>query len=378
MRNLVVRTSYALVLAAFVSPAASQTILGGRFDLKEKPGFPLTRKLTIKAAEKISAESLAGDPATNGAIVQVIVNGTTSTSQTMVLPAGVRWKRSPADTNLPATRWRYRDSRILGYVSPLLKLDISSKGVNLPFKVAAQFAGKYAALNIGVPNTGTYAGMVFILGGVGAYCTNFGGVAGGTFARNDAFSLRIAKPTAEGTCPSGTAVCGDNQVDAPFETCDGTNDAACPGLCGANGLACLCPFCGDATIDPGESCDTNGNLGSCTEGCSYACACTTCGNGTVETPVEDCEPSLPDQCAEGSCGSVGNPGQCRCPYCGDDIVNLPAEQCDGTDDSSCPGGCLVDCTCAVCGDNATQGAEQCDGTDDGACPGSCQLDCTCP
>jgi hypothetical protein len=334
-----------LVLASTVTSADAQTILGFKLDLKEKPGFPTTRRLNIKSKELASPESLAGDPATNGASVQVIVNGDTSTSQTIALPGGVRWKRSPKDTNLPAVRWRYRDSRSLGYVSPLLKLDLSSKGAGSPFKLAAQFAGKYMPLDIAVPNPGTYAGMVVVLGGVGTYCTNFGGSAGGSFVTNNATNFRVTRPTTEGTCPSGTPVCGDNQVDSPFETCDGTNDGACPGLCGANGLACLCPFCGDATIDPGESCDTSGNLGACTEGCSFQCTCTTCGNGIVETPAEHCEPGQPFQCSEGSCGTPGNPDQCECPVCGDDVVNLPAEQCDGTDDGACPGSCQGDCTC---------------------------------
>ena len=105
-------------------------------------------------------------------------------------------------------RWRYRDSRRLGYVSPLLKLDLFSKGAGSPFKIAAQFAGKYVALNVAVPNPGTYAGMVVLLGGVGTYCTNFGGSAGGSFVTNNATNFRISRPTTEGTCPSGTPVCG--------------------------------------------------------------------------------------------------------------------------------------------------------------------------
>lgn len=369
-----------LALALGAAPAGAQTILGNKVDIKEKPGFPITRKITIRAAEKISPESLAGDPLTNGAMVHVTAIGGTSTAQTITLPAGAdRWKRSPSNPAYPVSRWRYRDSRRLGYVSPLLKLDVSSKGVGTTFKLDAQLYGKYVALSVGAPNPGTYAGMVVVLGGVGIYCTNFGGAAGGTFSRNDATGLRISKPTAEGTCSTMAPTCGDNVIDAPFETCDGTNDAACPGLCGSNGLACLCPFCGDGTIDAGESCDTLANLGSCAEGCSHSCTCTTCGDSVTQGPAESCEPSDgPDACGVGvPCGSLGNPDQCDCPFCGDDFVN-GTDQCDGTDDSACPGACLSDCVCAVCGDNTAEGPEQCDGTDDGSCPGSCQLDCTCP
>ena len=345
MRTVVLCILASMSVAGSVEVAGAQTILGLKYDMKQRPGFPSTGRIVVKAKESVSPESLAGDPATNGASVQIIVHGGTATSQTMALPGGARWKRSPKDTNLPAVRWRYRDSRLLGYVSPVLKLDLSSKGAGTPFKLQAQLYGKYLPISVAVPNPGTYAGMVVELGGVGTYCTNFGGVAGGTFVKNDATYLRIARPTAEGTCASGTPVCGDNQVDSPFETCDGTNDGACPGLCGSNGLACLCPFCGDGTIDPGESCDTSSNLGACPEGCSHQCACTTCGNAVVETPAEDCEPGQPFQCSEGTCGLPGNPDACECPRCGDDFVNLPAEQCDGLDALACPGACQGDCTC---------------------------------
>jgi hypothetical protein len=73
----------------------------------------------------------------------------------------------------------------------------------------------------------------------------------------------------------------------------------------------------------------------------------------------------------------------RAQVCGDNFAEAP-EACDGTDDSACPGKCLTDCTCAVCGDNVTAAeVETCDGTDDSACPGLCAppsdpLECQCP
>jgi hypothetical protein len=409
MRRIARLAVAAAALAVGVRTTDAQTILGFKLDLKAKPGFPTTTSLKIKSQEALSPETIDGDPATNGAVVQLIVNGGTSTSQTIVLPGGTRWKRSPRDPSVPATGWKYRDSRLLGYVSAVTTLQWAKSGSG-KFKLQAAFSGKYQPLNVVVPNPGTYAGMVLAVPGGSTYCTNFGGAAGGAIVRNDPVYFRVAKPTAEGVCPSGTPVCGDGIVDAPFETCDVSNDSACPGLCGANGLACLCPFCGDAVIDPGESCDTHATLGSCTEGCSYACQCTTCGNDVVESPAEECEPNGdPFACGAGTCGGVGAPNQCQCPYCGDGVVNL-AEECDGTDDAVCPGLCATDtctcpvcgngtvepgeqcdvsggpcdagvckddCTCTVCGDGVTEAPEQCDGADDGACPGLCQSDCTC-
>lgn len=403
-----VRLAVALGLIVLAAPGGAQTILGNKFDFKETPGFPTTRRLKIKSQESLSAELITGNPATNGAVIQLIVNGGTPSTQTITLPPGSRWRGISQATPLDKGMWRYHESAV-SRVSPVSTLTYarSSSG---KFKLAVAFDGRYVPLDIGAPNPGTYAGMVLAIPGGDLYCTNFGGVAGGTISRNDAVSFRVAKPTLEGTCPSGTPVCGDGIVDAPFETCDVANDAACPGLCGANGLPCLCPFCGDATIDAGESCDGQAHLGSCTEGCSYSCTCAVCGDGIVQTPVEGCDASscyFPGL----TCAGPGDPNQCNCPVCGDGII-AQGEQCEPTDDSACPGGCMRDsclcavcgngvqetgeecdgtegcyggatclpsCTCTVCGNGVAEApAEQCDGADDGACPGLCQLDCTCP
>lgn len=365
------------LLALSLAPLASgQTVLGARLDLKERPGFPETRKLVFKAKEAASPDPIAGDAAANGATVQVIVNGATSTSQTISLPPGERWRRSPSDPAQPLQGWRYKERLSLGIATPVDRLDLV-KTSSRAFKVLARLTGRYQPLDIAVPDPGTYAGLVVTIGGGGSTtCTNFGGAAGGSFARNDAVVFRVVKPAAEGTCPSGTPVCGDGVIQGPFETCDAGNDAACPGLCGANGLPCLCPLCGDGVIDPGEVCDRP-NPGPCTDGCSFQCTCASCGNGIVETPIESCESDL--DCGGDPCAPPGAPNQCRCPACGDDIVNQAYEQCDGTDDAACPGLCIpYVCACPVCGNDQVEPGEQCDGTDDGACPGACRADCTCP
>jgi hypothetical protein len=361
-----------------VAPASAQTILGGKLDFKEKPGFPTSRQLKVKSQEKLSPEVIDGDPATNGAVVTILLNGATSTTQTINLPAGARWRRSPSNTLYPVKGWKYKESLRLGFVSPVATLQWAKSGSGT-FKLAAAITGKYVPLTVTAPNPGTYAGLVISIPGGPTYCTNFGGAAGGVFLRNDALYLRIAKPTAEGVCPSGTPVCGDDIIDAPFETCDGSNDAACPGLCGANGFACLCPFCGDATIDPGEACDTNAHPGSCTEGCSYACQCAQCGNGVVDAPSETCEPDDPFACGgEGTCWPVGSPSQCECPFCGDGAVNVLGEECEAGDDSACPGFCNASqCRCPSCGNGEVEGTEECDGSSSPCGDGDCLSDCTC-
>ena len=371
----IARLTTLAVFALWIVPVGAQTILGSRFDLSSK-GTPESTRLRVNAAESASPEVVSGDAATNGATVQIIVNGGTPSTLTITLPGGSGWKRSPFDTAEPVQAWKYRDSIGDGIVSPVANLVIarSSSG---KFKLAASLNGRDVPLNVTPGNPGTYAGMVVTIPGGGTYCANFGGVAGGTILRNDAYRFRIAKPTAEGTCPTtGPPVCGDGIVDSPFETCDVANDAACPGICGANGLDCLCPFCGDGTIDPGESCDTLAT-GSCTEGCSYACTCSVCGDGVIQAPGEECE-SFPElECTIGSCGLPGEPNQCRCPTCGDGFVTQ-GEECDVGSDAACPGTCNTDlCMCAVCGNMIEEPGEECDTVGGCGGGGDCLPNCTC-
>src|SRR5207244_9633089 len=95
---------------------------------------------------------------------------------------------------------------------------------------------------------------------------------------------------------------------------------------------------------------------------------------TVKRPIRLCTP------VDASGQGVPNP-DARRPACGEYSVNQPSEECDGSDDSTCPGRCLADCTCApapMCGDGiVNQPSEECDLSDDSACPGNCSASCTC-
>jgi len=101
------------------------------------------------------------------------------------------------------------------------------------------------------------------------------------------------------------AECGNNSRERN-EECDGTDDAACPGLC----------------------------LPDCT------CADPSCGDKIVNQIHEDCD-GTDDAACPGECQV-----DCSCPpICGDDQVNQAQEECDGADDLKCSGYCRADCTC---------------------------------
>ncbi len=325
-----------VLLSATPVRSADQVILGKVFLLKGNGG-PGTTKLKVFGRESGSPNTIVGDPTVGGATLTVLINGVTSTTQSFTLPAANWIPRG-------STGFKYKDT---GMVNGPIRVLLVLGGGGSTFKILALGVG----VNIPAPNTGTYGGITFAIGGGDNYCVNHGGAAGGSFVRNDAIVFKIVRPTSESVCPTLTPTCGDGVVQPPFETCDGDdNDALCDGLCPgpSDPFACLCPFCGDGTIDqPGESCDGQFALGSCTEGCSFSCQCTTCGNAVVEPPVEECETD--DDCS--FLGTVCRPpgsaaGQCLCLICGDDILD-PGEECDGTADAACPDECQGDCTCAT-------------------------------
>ncbi len=357
--------------------AADQTIFGAKAQLKDRPGIPGTRRVDIKAKDVLTPGTLVGDPATNGATVTVITQGGTPVTQTFTLaPNGILpyWKRYPSDTLVPAVGWTYKDKYGANSAVTALKIKIKP-GSSAQLQVKMYDKLQNQPLNVVPPNPGTYVGLSFTITGGDTYCVNLGGAAGGYYKEKGAYAFYIKKPVSEATCPDPSAVCGDNVASPPNETCDGTDDAACPGLCGVN-LPCQCPICGDGSQDAGEDCDQL-DLGICTEGCSFACTCTTCGDGVAEPPGESCD-GADDLACPGLCLPPGNVNQCQCPMCGDNDINQGTEQCDGTADAACPGLCVepfgpTECMCPVCGNDIVEPGEPCDGTDSGSCPGDCGL-----
>jgi cysteine-rich repeat protein len=141
--------------------------------------------------------------------------------------------------------------------------------------------------------------------------------------------------------------CGDNNVNQPWETCDGGDmgSTVCTSCRPPSDPYDPCTCCGDGIVQAtsGEECDDGNTVNG--DGCETDCTAT--------------------------------------PVCGDNEVNRPEETCDGTDDAVCTGDCRApgttdECTC--CGDGVLQASsgEECDGVDDAACPGQCTANCTCP
>lgn len=392
---VVVGVQLAWWAAISVTPAsaACHTILGKQL-LVQNTGAPDERKVVIKGLEYSSPDpvDLLTTPVANGATLTVEVLGAGSpATQSFSLPQE-GWK---VIDNAFNSGFVYTEGRA-AIDGPVKKVKIVKKS-NGRFIVVIAISGKGTAtpINILPPDPGVYGGAIVAIAGGESYAINLGGTAGGRYVKNQADKFKITNPSSEAICPAfGTANCGDNTVDAPFEACDGTDVAgSCQApICGANGIPCLCPQCGDSVIDAGEECDVS--VGGCptdSPGCVFpTCQCAVCGDGTIEGP-EVCDPGnqllgpCPNQCNAHS--PSGHPSQCRCAgTCGDGSVNAASEECDGIDDGQCEfnEGCLGNCTCS-CGDGVANFSEDCDGTDAASCSsGACvevsdqeNQQCTC-
>lgn len=180
--------------------------------------------------------------------------------------------------------------------------------------------------------------------------------------------------------------CGDGYLNVSAgEQCDlgAGNDSNAPDTCGDGSGpslrgACILPYCQDAVVDMGETCDAGMETTSCDTNCTPA----SCGDGDLNaTRGETCDDgnaSDVDSCP--SSNPAGSP-YCITATCGDGFLCSDGgtctsgptggpEQCDTAGVSaSCDG----DCSVALCGDGtlnslnvtppATAAGEQCDDGD---------------
>ena len=174
-----------------------QILLGKLALVKDpQPGVDATRrKLVLKAKEGASPNPLTGNPITGGAILKISLSGTSPTSQTFTLPAGV-----PYWSALGTVGFKYKDADLVN--GPIKLLIYKKKTGSGSFVMTVLGKGSASPLNLLPPNAGTEARLSFIPGSGGdRYCVAFGGVAGGTLDPNTDKVFKAKNPTAEGLCP---------------------------------------------------------------------------------------------------------------------------------------------------------------------------------
>ena len=177
--------------------ADDQTVLGSSFIVRN-PSTSAKQKISVKAKEKASDNTIVGDPVANGATVVISANGGTSTEQTFTLPAGLNPATSkPFWSGDPIKGYKYSDPR--GSAGPLKSAQIKLK--NGVFQLKLDVDGKLGPVIVVPPAPGVDACVLLTIGGGDSYSVQF---ASGDVSSDGAVFFKVNKPTAQGSCVSTT------------------------------------------------------------------------------------------------------------------------------------------------------------------------------
>ena len=214
--------------------ATDQTVLGNELVVKN-PTTPDRRKIVAKGLEKASDDTIVGDPTVTGATLTITANGTSPSSQTVPLPAGM----SPTTgrrywTGSMASGFKYKDAR--GENGPV-KLAQILKEPNGFFLVKAVLLSRYRPITVVPPHDGTDGCMLFTINGGDSYSVKFG--ADGTITNKGTTFFKVSTPTVEGSCVPTTTTTTTTSTSTTTTTLNG--------------------LCSNGTVDPGEQCDPPGS-----------------------------------------------------------------------------------------------------------------------
>lgn len=192
MRRLLLACS--LVLSALqVARAADQAVLGSSL-LVKNPSTEAKRKITVKAKENGSNDTLVGDPVAGGATVTISASGASPSSDTYSLPAGTSAATGKPFWSGDALRgFKYKDAK--GENGPVKTAQIKLKSGVFQIKVGVD--AKLGTVAVVPPNPGSAGCMLLTIGGGDSYSVSF---STGTVTNKGATLFKVAKPTAQGSC----------------------------------------------------------------------------------------------------------------------------------------------------------------------------------
>jgi hypothetical protein len=187
-----------IALIAGIVYAGDQTIKGSQL-LVKNPNLPQNRKITGKAKETGSPNTIVGDPIANGAMLTITASGTTTTMQTFGLLPGTSFTTNKPFWSGDATKgFRYRDPKGENSAVKTLQIRKTASGV-FTLKVVA--SGRINVVNVQPPDTGSGGCLLLAIVGGDSYSVNF---ASATFTNKGAVLFKAKNPTAEGTCVTTT------------------------------------------------------------------------------------------------------------------------------------------------------------------------------
>jgi len=169
-RKIVLATILAFS-GSLAAHAADQTILGNQLSVKN-PSTPDKRKVTLKAKEKASPNTLVGNPTATGATLTVRANGGTPSAQTFALPQGTSGiTGKPFWTGDAVKGFKYKDSK--GEQSAVKSVQIK-KTSSGNFSIKVTILGKLGLITVTPPNPGLSGCAALFLTGGDSYSVKFG------------------------------------------------------------------------------------------------------------------------------------------------------------------------------------------------------------
>jgi acetyl esterase/lipase len=176
-----------------VAHASDQTVRGSQLILKD-PSTPDRRKITVKAKENASHDTLVGDPVANGATVTITANGAEPSEETYTLPTGTSsTNQKPYWTGDPVKGFKYRDSK--GENGPVKVAQLKLR--NAVFQIKVVVEGKLGPVAVAPPHPGSDGCALLTIIGGDSYSVQF---ATGEVTNDGAVLFKVVKPTGEGSC----------------------------------------------------------------------------------------------------------------------------------------------------------------------------------
>jgi hypothetical protein len=197
-RKIVLATILAFS-GSLAAHAADQTILGNQLSVKN-PSTPDKRKVTLKAKEKTSPNTIVGNPTATGASLTITANGGTPSAQTFALPQGTSGiTGKPFWSGDSVKGFKYKDSK--GEQSAVKSVQIKKTPSGV-FQIKSTISGKLGVVLVTPPNPGTNGcGLLAITGG-DSYSVAFK-IGDGIVTNKGSTLYKHKKVTLEGTCVVG-------------------------------------------------------------------------------------------------------------------------------------------------------------------------------
>jgi len=213
-RKIVLATILAFS-GSLAAHAADQTILGNQLQVKN-PSTPDKRKVVVKAKEKLSPNTIVGNPVASGASLSVVANSALpGVPQVFALPQGTSGITGKPFWSGDAVKgFKYKDSKGEQSAVKSVQIKKTSSG-NFSIKVTA--SGKLGLITVTPPNPGLSGCAALILTGGDSYSVAF--KAGDGLVTNKGSTLyKHKKVTLQDTCIAAPPTTTTSTTTTPTTT----------------------------------------------------------------------------------------------------------------------------------------------------------------